>query len=284
MVLGFGISTASAPLAMAEEPLSMRPIGYLEKEAVCGMLRERMLGLLWRLFAGSANASRVVDIRGIESVQFDTVDGRRLGGYVLRAIDSAHGYILIGLGNAMLADQVIGEFRFLRDAGFDVYAYDHRGFGLSEGKSRFAALRADFIALIDHLNKQGYERRFVYAMSFGGIMAMNALGAGAKIDALLIDSAPSRVSDYGCPGSFDPVENLPEHAEHLGFIFGHQDRVVPQHQWRELAKIARQRRATVIERPDFKHPFQDWRWSARDARQLIIRGFFDDQIVQQSIR
>jgi alpha/beta superfamily hydrolase len=265
---------AISPSTKSDETLVSEPIGFLENESVCGFFKERLLGLLWNLLAGPADAARVQDLRGIEVVSFDTIDGRRLGGYKLNADGQAHGYILIGLGNAMLADQVIGEFQFLQDMGFDVYAYDHRGYGLSEGKSRFAALRADFVALIDHLNHEGYKQGFIYGMSFGGVMAMNALGAGAEVNAALIDSPPSRVSVYGCPRSFDPVENLPERVGHLGFIFGQDDRVVPPAQWRQLAEAARQRGAAVIERADFGHPLQDRRPRTREARRDIIRGFF----------
>ncbi len=257
---------------------STRHIGYLEDELVCGFFKERFLGLLWSFLAGSANASRVEGLAGIEAVSFDTEDGRRLRGYKLNANGDLRAYILIGLGNAMLADHVMGEFQFLRDAGFDVYAFDYRGYGLSEGKSRFAALRTDFIALIQHLNTKGYDQNFVYGMSFGGILTMNALGAEVEIDAALIDSTPSRVSGYGCPRAFDPAENLPERAEHLGFIFGGQDRVLPPHQWRELAQAARGHGATVFERTDFAHPLQDHSQRAWQARRDIIRGFFLEHV------
>ena len=138
-LVGFG-ALAISPSTKGDETLVPKSIGYLENESVCGFFKERLLGLLWSLLAGPTNAARVQDLPGIEAVSFDTVDGRRLGGYKLKSDGQAHGYILIGLGNAMLADQVIGEFRFLQAASFDVYAYDHRGYGLSEGKSRFAAL------------------------------------------------------------------------------------------------------------------------------------------------
>ena len=273
-VLIFFVLAIGSTLTKAEDMTSTRHIGYLEDELVCGFFKERFLGLVWSFLAGSANASRVEGLRGIEAVSFDTEDGRRLRGYKLKAKGDGRAYILIGLGNAMLADHVMAEFQFLRDAGFDVYAFDYRGYGLSEGKSRFAALRSDFIALIQHLNAKGYDQNFVYGMSFGGILAMNALGAKVEIDAALIDSAPSRVSGYGCPRAFDPVENLPERVAHLGFIFGGQDRVLRPHQWRELAEAARRHGAMVLERPDFAHPLQDLSQRAWQDRRDIIRGFF----------
>jgi pimeloyl-ACP methyl ester carboxylesterase len=277
-VLIFCGVTVVSTSTKAEEMTSTRHIGYLEDELVCGFFKERFLGLLWSFLAGSANASRVEGLAGIEAVSFDTEDGRRLRGYKLKANGDPWAYILIGLGNAMLADHVMGEFQFLRDAGFDVYAFDYRGYGLSEGKSRFAALRTDFIALIQHLNTKGYDQNFVYGMSFGGILTMNALGADVEIDAALVDSAPSRVSGYGCPHAFDPVENLPERAAHLGFIFGAQDRVLRPHQWRELAEAARGHGATVLERTDFAHPLQDHSQRAWQARRDIIRGFFLEHV------
>ena len=60
--------------------------GYLEDEAVCGFWTERLLSALYHLVAGRPDMERVQGIPGVESVSFVTKDGRRLGGYKLRAI------------------------------------------------------------------------------------------------------------------------------------------------------------------------------------------------------
>ena len=252
--------------------------GYLEDEAVCGGWTERILSALWHLFAGRPDESRVARLAAVEQVWLVTKDRRRLGGYRLRAYAdvnrSPRGYVLIGLGNAMLADQVVGEFTFLQADGFDVYVYDHRGYGISEGKSRFFAIRSDYLEIIGHLNSKGYMNRFLYGMSIGGVFILNAVGAGAVYDAALIDSPPSRVSDYGCPARFDPVANLPQEAPRLGFIFGHRDTVVPPSAWRELAELARARGAAVFERRQLAHPLMDQDAGARRSRSEILREFF----------
>ena len=138
--------------------------GYLEDEAVCGFWTERLLSALYHLAAGRPDMERVQGIPGVERVSFITKDARRLGGYKLRAHADAgrqpRGYLLIAQGNAMLADQVAGEFRFLQADEFDVYVYDYRGYGISEGRSRFFAIRSDYIEIIEQLNRAGYRADF----------------------------------------------------------------------------------------------------------------------------
>ncbi len=256
--------------------------GYLEDQAVCGFWAERLLPALYRFFAGRPDAARVRGISGLERVTFTTSDGRRLGGYKLRAYADERrrprGYVLDALGNAMLADQVVGAFRFLQADGFDVHVYDYRGYGLSEGRSRLLAIRADHIALIEHLNGAGYRHRFLYGLSLGGVFLLHAVAAGVGYDAALIDAAPSRISGYGCPPRFDPIEALPRGGARLGFLFGHRDTVVPPGAWRELSEAARTRGAVVFERADLAHPLMDVdRWT-RQARFDLVRQFFAGRV------
>ena len=42
------------------------------------------------------------------------------------------GYLLVAQGNAMLADQILGELQYFRKLDVDVYVYDYRGYGLSK--------------------------------------------------------------------------------------------------------------------------------------------------------
>jgi pimeloyl-ACP methyl ester carboxylesterase len=276
----------SGVTAWAEERSSVsvegrvRP-GYLENEAVCGFWTERLLSALYHYIAGRPDENRVAGIPGVERVAFTTKDHRQLGGYKLRAYADASrpalGYVLVALGNAMLADQVLAEFQFLQADGFDVHIYDYRGYGISEGKSRFLAIRSDYIELIGHLNEAGYAKRLLYGMSLGGVFLLNAIGAGARYDAAMIDSPPSRISGYGCPQQFDPVENVPQDSSRLGFIFGHRDTVVPPDAWRELSGTAIARGATVLEHAEFAHPMMDADQATRRARFEAIRIFFTGQ-------
>ena len=270
--------------AQNEEERSLRSVenrarpGYLEDETVCGFWTERLLSGLYHLLAGRPDENRVAGVVGLERVAFITKDRRNLGGYKLQAYADrsrpARGYVLVALGNAMLADQVVGQFRFLQSEGFDVFVYDYRGYGISEGRSRFSAIRSDYIELIQHLSAAGYANRFLYGMSLGGVFLLNAIKAGAPYDAAMIDSPPSRISNYGCPRQFDPVENVPDDSSRLGFIFGHRDTVVPPSAWRALSEAAKARGAVVSEHADLAHPMMDVDPAARRIRFEAVRAFF----------
>ena len=130
---------------MAVEVSAMDSIEKTESDVernVSSFLREPFAFWAFQLTAGAPDAKRMRTIPRVERLSFTTRDGRSLGGYKLRAV-APWGYLLVAQGNAMLADQIIGELQFFRDFGLDIYIYDYRGYGLSEGKSRLKALISD---------------------------------------------------------------------------------------------------------------------------------------------
>ncbi|MEW6332044.1 MAG: alpha/beta fold hydrolase [Pseudomonadota bacterium] len=225
--------------------------------SICGFLREPLAFWLFRRAAGAPDAQRVGGIRDIERIHFETSDKRALGGYRLRAAGTPQGYLLVAPGNAMLADQIMGELQVFRDRGFDVYVYDYRGYGLSGGRSRLKAIISDYREIVAHLNRQNYRRRAFYGMSMGGIVLLNAVGARNDFSALVVDSSPSRISPLGCPAEFDPVERLPADCARVQLIVGERDRVVRPEEMEELVTAVRNRGGRVLQRLDYAHPFQD---------------------------
>lgn len=225
--------------------------------SVCGFLREPLAFWLFRRAAGAPDAQRVAGIRDIEPIRFETRDKRTLGGYRLRAGNNPRGYLLVAPGNAMLADQIMGELQIFRDRGFDVYVYDYRGYGLSGGSSRLNAIVSDYREIIAYLNNQNYRRRALYGMSMGGVILLNAVGAGGDFSVLVVDSSPSRIAHLGCPEAFDPVNHLPADCARVQLLIGERDRVVWPEEMEDLATAVRQRGGRVVRRLDYSHPFQD---------------------------
>ena len=240
--------------------------------SVCGRLREPLAFWQFRTAAGAADERRIRSIQDIERLSFSTRDGRKLGGYTLRA---AHplGYLLVAQGNAMLADKLIGALAYFRDRGLDVHVYDYRGYGLSEGNSRLKAIVADYRDIVAALNAQGYRRRLLYGLSMGGIILANAVGAGGDYDALVIDSSPSHISGLGCPEDYDPVVHIPPDAARLMVIMGLQDRVIPPPAIEELAHTVRERGGRVLKSPEFSHPLQDVDPAIRQRRFREVAEF-----------
>ena len=226
------------------------------EQAVCGALREPLAFWLWQRVAGRPDEARVAHIANLQPIRFTTRDGVTLGGYKLAAREPK-GYVLVAQGNAMLADQLAADLQLFRERGFDVYLYDYRGYGLSEGKGRLAAIVADYAEIVAHLNAQGYARRLLYGISIGGVMLLNAVGRGHRFDAAVIDSSPSRIADFGCPESYDPVRHLPEDSSRILIISGARDHIVSPAQMAELIRVGASRGAQVLRDDAFAHPYQD---------------------------
>ena len=181
-------------------------------------------------------------------------------------------YLLVVPGNAMLADQILGSFTRFASKGVDVYIFDYRGYGRSLGKRRLKAMVSDYGEIIDWLNSMDYKRRLFYAMSFGGVLLLNALRERTA-DSVVIDSTPSRLSGYGCPEPYDPVTNLPPQAGNLLFIAGAKDRIVTPRMSRELIETAQQRGASVLRDPEMSHPFEDRSLTVRERRMQAVSSF-----------
>lgn len=248
VALAGGGSKAVQPAMAAQDRL---------ETSVCGFVREPLAFWLFRRAAGMPDAQRLASLRDIERIHFETLDKRTLRGYRLRAGGNPRGYLLVAQGNAMLADQIMGELQIFRDRGFDVYVYDYRGYGLSGGSSRLKAIVSDYRELVAHLNRQNYRRRALYGMSMGGVILLNAMGGSKDFSALVVDSSPSRISHLGCPEDFDPVNHLPADSSHIKIIAGGRDRVVRLEEMQELALAGGLRGAQVVQRAEFAHPFQD---------------------------
>lgn len=248
--------------------------------AVCGSIREPFMFWLWRTLAGSPNQERLTHIRNVEYSRFRTRDGVELGGYKL-ATTNPQGYLLVAQGNAMLADQLVADLQRFRDLELAVYIFDYRGYGLSQGKSRLAAIVADYAELVTHLNTLGYARHLLYGISMGGVVLLNAVGRSQAYTRLVVDSSPSRISDLGCPERYDPVRHLPEDSSPIMLISGDRDWVVTPKHMDELRQVAGQRGARVVRDPEFAHPYQDASSETHQRRgQAVAEFLMSDRLSQ----
>lgn len=286
-------------MLLAIEGCAKDPVKNTEfslESSVCGIFREPLAFWQFRWAAGAPDASRIRPIRDMERQSFITRDGRELGGYRLRATHHSpaanleraagsagtrpaegknppRGYLLVAQGNAMLADHIMGMLGFFRGLGLDVYVYDYRGYGLSKGKSRLKAIVSDYREIVAALNAKGYQRRYLYGLSMGGIILLNAVGLSGEYDALVVDSSPSRISGLGCPEAYDPVRNLPRNGAKLMLIIGLRDRVVPPRDIGEMAAVVQDRGGRVLKSPEFAHPLQDLDPGVRQRRFREVADF-----------
>ena len=258
-----------------------------EREStVCGWFKERLAFKLWSSLAPNPDKTRIKSFKYVESVKFTTSDSKKLNGYVHRAHTkenrkiNANAYILMALGNAMISDQMIGHIKSFAEQGYDVYIYDYRGYGNSEGKRRINAMIEDYKEIIPYLNEQ-YEKGMLYGVSLGAAIILNAIGSGVQYDRAVIDSSPSRFSKYGCPEEIDPIKNLPEDASKILVITGQMDRVLKPAMTSELRVIAENRGAKVYDGKKYAHPFMDVDSAIHEDRMRRVINFLsyvDDEV------
>jgi alpha/beta superfamily hydrolase len=244
---------------------------------ICGLIKEPFVFWLWSRMAPRAKPARATRHANVEAVSFTTSDYKKLSGYRIRAHNNHNepvepkGYVLMTLGNAMIADQMIGELSAYARAGYDAYIYDYRGYGLSEGKRRINAIIEDYREIVADLNNK-YERKMLYGLSLGGMVMMNAIGSGVEFDAAVIDSAPSRLSSYGCPDRIDPVNQLTEaNAPKLLIITGKRDQVLGPKDTRELREKAGAMGAQTYDGENFAHPYMDRIYDVHLQRARLVR-------------
>lgn len=253
------------------------------EDTVCGWFKERLLFKLWSSAAPDPDESRIHNKQFIENVSFTTSDNKILRGYKYRAHDpeigftNPEGYILMALGNAMIADQIIEYLKPFARSGYDVYIYDYRGYGLSEGNRRIKAIIEDYKELVLHLNSQ-YQKHLLYGVSLGGAVFQNVMGLNVDFDRAVIDSSPSRFSTYGCPKEIDPVENVPDVATNVMFITGGLDPVTGPEMTSELIELGKLRGATVFEGAEYSHPFMDKDTNIRIERLERVLDFLHSPV------
>lgn len=248
------------------------------EKSICG-IKEPFIFWFWSSAAGKPNPAHLKNFNNVEDISIPAKDGKTLMGYKLKAASGKivnkvpRGYLLVVQGNAMLADQIAAEFIDFSNAGYDVYIFDYRGYGRSEGKRRLKAILSDYSEIIDHLDSSKYSDRLFYGMSFGGIILLEALKNKPDDKLVVIDSTPSRLSDYGCPEEHDPVNNLPEDSKNYMIILGQRDQVVKPESSKELFNLAKERGAFVLDAPDFGHPFMDKDKALQERRMEAIKSF-----------
>jgi fermentation-respiration switch protein FrsA (DUF1100 family) len=132
--------------------------------------------------------------RGItfEPVTFTSRDGTRLSGWFLPANDAttgatdarkAKGTVIHFHGNAQNMTAHWEFAGWLPARGFNVFVFDYRGYGASEGRPTQRGLFEDSQAALDYVRTRpdvDVTRLLVFGQSLGGNQAIAAVGAGNR--------------------------------------------------------------------------------------------------------
>lgn len=182
---------------------------------------------------------------------FETEDAVKLHGWYLRSADSL-GTLVLFHGNAGNLSHRGEILRRLRSTGFNVFIFDYRGYGKSEGSPTESGVYADSRAAVRYvkgLTGVDSHRLFYLGSSLGGAAAIDA-ASHQPPTAMILESTFSSARDVAASAyPFLPVQFLLRtrfdsdskiQTLHVPLLFFHgtEDSIIPYRLGRKLFDAA----------------------------------------------
>jgi len=130
-----------------------------------------------------------------QEVYCTTSDGFKLHGWFLPGRGEHKGVILFLHGNARNISSHVNSVLWLAAAGYDVFAFDYRGYGRSEGRPSIAGVHQDAAAALKFIADEppfAKEKIIIFGQSLGGAIAIYTATHSpdkSRIAAVVADSA-----------------------------------------------------------------------------------------------
>ena len=188
-----------------------------------------------------------------ESVSFETTDGVRLSGWFVPS-ESARGVILFCHGNAGNISHRLDSIQIFHQLGLDVFIFDYRGYGQSEGKPTEPGTYKDAEAAWRYLIEERQVKPnevIIFGRSLGGAVA-SWLAQSHTPGGLILESTFTSLPDIAA-GLYPylPVRLLLRFeyntAEYLGrvacpvlIVHSRDDEIMPFNHGQQLFESARE--------------------------------------------
>ncbi len=192
-----------------------------------------------------------------ENIFFKSEDGTQLHSWLLKhkGAQNSKGLVTFFHGNAQNLTAHAPIVAWLTSHGYDVFLFDYRGYGLSEGSPSPSRIELDARAALEYsqeiLKRLGGPRWIVFGQSLGGAIAAKTMASSpyqARADLLVLDStfpsyynlAKEKLSEapllypfypllpFLIPDQYDSGPHLAEIKIPTLVIHGESDRVIPQ--------------------------------------------------------
>ncbi len=186
-----------------------------------------------------------------EDIFFQAEDGTKLHGWYIPSPE-ARGTLLWFHGNAGNITHRLGNIRELKPLKLNIFIFDYRGYGKSEGKPDEAGLSQDSQAAYDTLireKKIAPEMLILFGRSLGGIFAVDVASRNPAAG-LILESVFTSARDmagkvfpllpigWAIRSKLDAVSKVPNLKIPKLFLHGTVDEVVPYEIGRELYEAA----------------------------------------------
>lgn len=236
-----------------------------------------------------------------ETILFPSKDGTKLSAWFIPAKNitnpkKAKATVIFFHGNAQNMTANWNMVSWLPEEGFNLFTFDYRGFGDSEGKGTesFKGLFEDSLAAIDYVRNRpdvDPEKLVIYAQSLGGNNAISTVGSGDRqgIKAMVVEgtfySYPAIASDK-VPGVGWLINNQYSASKYIKnispipllLIHGDRDNVIGDKHSIRLFEEANEPKALVIV-PTGRHiEAMKPRFNGKYRKEMVT--FFEDALKQ----
>ena len=216
-----------------------------------------------------------------EDVYFNTDDGVRLNAWLVPAEDSRF-TLLFCHGNGGNISHRIDKIEILNKLGLDIFIFDYRGYGKSEGRPSEKGFYRDIEAAYNYLISEknvSPERMILYGESLGGAVAID-LAAKKTAKALIIEATFSCTKDMArglypvfptflISSKFDSAAKIKKLTLPKLIIHSKNDDIVPFDHSLKLLKLSPEPKKHVVLMGNHNSAFLD----SRDAYVSGIREF-----------
>ena len=188
----------------------------------------------------------------VEDVFFQAKDGTKLHGWYIPSAN-AQATLLWFHGNAGNLTHRLENIQKLQPLALNIFIFDYRGYGKSEGKPSEAGIYQDSQAAYDYLirekNVVPLENLFLFGRSLGGICAVEVASSNPAAG-LILESVFTSARDmagqvfpllpigWAIRSKFSAVEKVPYLKLPKLFLHGTKDEIVPYKLGRKLYSAA----------------------------------------------
>lgn len=215
----------------------------LPAQAIAGCALEQRLLVPRREWLADPSAQGLA----FENVVLRTGEHTSVHAWFIPAADSAGRTAMICHGNAANISFYHPFHRLLHDAGWNVLAFDYRGFGRSEGELDLGGLFEDANAALDHLlARPDVDRAHIAVVGFslGAIVALRTMATRPEPFAYVVEDAMSPhevlreqvggllawwLELWSLPGGIEPAPNAAATARPGLLLVGARDDSLRQH-------------------------------------------------------
>jgi fermentation-respiration switch protein FrsA (DUF1100 family) len=133
-----------------------------------------------------------------EDVQFSSADGTKLSGWFIPAQGEALGTVIHFHGNSQNMTAHYSYVSWLPANGFNVFLFDYRGYGASEGNPTRQGIFEDSVAAVEHIKSRtdiDQNKLIAFGQSLGGANALAVFGS-KRYEGLVGLATDSAFSSY----------------------------------------------------------------------------------------